>query len=290
VGGVAAQGPRHRDGEATADALRRAFTAGQVYLVNLGGKHSKGSMVAEDPQTRQRYMIKPGDGKNSVAAGVKDSLLSQSKREAIFYKASEFFGLDSYLPATDLLIIDDHEVAVYELLPKTFENLGTAYTDKSYQLPLTLQPFLQSGVLHQWAVMDYVLGNPDRHSQNLMVNKVTKQIYLIDHGSALAGEHFNPSADKNSYIPFYLRAWSSRQFATLTPNQRIHFMPRTGTSGLLTLTGWLMALDPQKLWDLLANMGVEDPDIYVNRLKGLQSAQDQKDEAINKAWAGVNTI
>jgi hypothetical protein len=37
-------------------------------------------------------------------------------------------------------------------------------------------------------------------------------------------------------------------------------------------------------------MGVEDPDIYVNRLKGLQSAQDQKDEAINKAWAGVNTI
>lgn len=278
------------DGQATVDALKRAFQAEQVYVVNLGGKHSKGSMVAEDPQTRQRYMLKPGDGRNSKAAGVNDSPISQSKREAIFYKASEFFGLDAYLPATDLVLVDSHEIAVYELLPKSFDNLGTAFDDKAYQISLTLQPFLQNGVLHKWAVMDYVLGNPDRHSQNIMVNKSTKQIYLIDHGSALAGKHFDPAHDSSSFIPYYLRAWSSRQFSAMTPGQRVHFMPRAGTSGLLELTEWITNLDTSALKNLLSSLGVADPQPYVNRLESIKTSIEPKDETVNKLWAGVTPV
>ncbi len=47
-------------GQEAAEAVQRAVAAGKVMSVQLGGKHSKGSLVARDPETGRHYLLKPG--------------------------------------------------------------------------------------------------------------------------------------------------------------------------------------------------------------------------------------
>jgi GNAT superfamily N-acetyltransferase len=204
----------------TADAVQRAIDSGYINPVKLNGKHSKGSMLAKDPQTKTIYLLKPGSGKNSPAKGVSEDPSSQSEREAGFWHVAEYIGVGNDFPRADLILVNNHQTAALELLPYNFHNLGEKKKLEP-SLPIRiLEPYRQNTTLFKWSLLDYVLGNPDRHSQNIMVDPDNKSVKLIDHGSALAGPSFDPSEDSNSFIPFYLRAWPSTLYAHLGCSRR----------------------------------------------------------------------
>jgi hypothetical protein len=99
-------------------------------------------MIGRDPQTQHLYLLKPGSGDNSPAAGVHEEDASQSRREAAFWHAADFLGLGEYAPRADLLYIDGHEVAAIRMLPLTFKNLGTALKQNPSLMPHCMTPYL----------------------------------------------------------------------------------------------------------------------------------------------------
>lgn len=52
--------PTTPEGQGFAAAVARAAKAQQVHPVKLGGKHSTGALVAEDPEGHTKYLLKPG--------------------------------------------------------------------------------------------------------------------------------------------------------------------------------------------------------------------------------------
>jgi len=70
-------------GQGVAEAVRRAVQAGQAMSVHLGGKHSKGSVVARDLKDQKNYLLKPGSGGQSTASGARDDSSSQSQRSSL---------------------------------------------------------------------------------------------------------------------------------------------------------------------------------------------------------------
>jgi hypothetical protein len=261
--------PAHPDASETAEEVRRAFEAGTVHIAKLNGKHSGGTMIGKDPETHHLYLLKPGSGDNSPAAGVHEEDASQSRREAAFWHTADFLGLGEYMPRADLLYIDGREVAAIRMLPLTFKNLGTALKQNPSLMPHCMRPYLVSGILHKWAVMDYILGNPDRHSQNIMIDQDGRTLRLIDHGSAMAGRSFDPAHDENSFIPYYLRAWTGMKFNQLDEGQKLRQMPTAGIDGEKALARWLRDIDPQRLAAKLQSYGI-DPEPMVERLEYLK--------------------
>jgi hypothetical protein len=142
---------------------------------------------------------------------------------------------------------------------------------------------LKAGALHQWAVLDFVLGNPDRHANNLMVRDDSVQ--LIDHGSAMAGPDFDPAHDKYSFTPFYLRAWASGKFSVMDAADKLKAMPRLDHKTEEQLRAWVDGLHASDLDKILYRYGV-NPEPARERLAKLKvlMTQDPADLAINKLW------
>lgn len=274
------------DGKDTAEELQRAFEYGSVQKVNLNGKHSKGSMVAKDPKTGHTYLLKPGSGDQSPAAGAKEERASQSQREAAFWHVADVWGLGDEMPRADLIIVNGEAVAAMRLLPVSFKNLGVAKIHEPHLVPAVLEPYRQSGDLHKWAIIDYVLGNTDRHSQNLMISKDDTRIALIDHGSAFAGKSFDPAHDPNTFIPYYLRAYTSRKFTEMSAAERYNAMPKVSAQIEKMVEDWLNGLEPGKLEIILKKYGI-GPEPCLVRLARLKMMPGSKVEAIDKLWAGL---
>jgi 8-oxo-dGTP pyrophosphatase MutT (NUDIX family)/GNAT superfamily N-acetyltransferase len=271
------------------DSVRRANHEHQIHGVKLKGKHSAGTLLAEDPKSKLALLLKPGSGKPSPAAGVRDSKATQSQREAAFWRVAHYMGLGGDLPETQLLDIDGKDVAAIKLLPPQYRNMEKRFKENSTTVLWALNRYLKTGVLHKWAVLDWLLGNPDRHGQNLMMdNEQTPGVYLIDHGSAFAGENFRPATDKSSFIPFYLRAWSQRKFNRLSPEEKIKRMPEAGHEVEHLLADWLGHIHADELAAMIARYGI-DPGPVVQRLAILKTAvlDVPVDRAINKLWVGA---
>ena len=114
-----------------------------------------------------------------------------------------------------------------------------------------LAPYREQGLVHKWAVLDAVLGNPDRHAANVMIDKDDKVLALIDHGSAFAGPAFDPAHDKNSFVPFYLRAWSPGSFNSLSLKSKLAQMPEVSDQVRDDLRQWLNGIHADHLQSLL---------------------------------------
>jgi GNAT superfamily N-acetyltransferase len=280
--------PAHPDATEAAEEVRRGFEAGTFHIAKLNGKHSGGAMIGRDPQTQHLYLLKPGSGDNSPAAGVHEEDASQSRREVAFWYAADMLGLSEYLPRADLLYIDGQEMAAIRMLPLTFKNLGTALKQNPSLMPHCMRPYLYSGLIHKWAIMDWVLGNPDRHSQNLMLGDDDRTLRLIDHGSAMAGRSFDPAHDGNSFIPYYLRAWTGMRFSKLDDAQKARAMPTAGIDGAKAVERWLKDIDAKRFAAKLQTYGI-DPEPMVERLEYIKMMPGPKDQAINKLWLGVGS-
>jgi hypothetical protein len=280
--------PYLADGQKVAKIIESAFYKNLVHHINLNGKHSSGTLVAKDPLTKDKYLIKPGSGDLSPAKGVDDYDYSQSKREAVFWHIASAVGLGEFYPKCEAIYIEDVLAAVFKMLPDYYQNFGDFVKDNKHLTREVLTPYLVSGDLHKWAILDYVLGNTDRHSQNIMIDTHdNKTLKLIDHGSALAGENFDPAFDSKSYIPFYLRAFSAqRKFHPLSPEERYQKMPRCGRAGEKTLDKWLRGINTSELEGVFTSYNVE-PRVFLTRLRKLVLSDAPKDALINAIFAGL---
>jgi GNAT superfamily N-acetyltransferase len=270
----------------TADAVQRAIDSGYINPVKLNGKHSKGSMLAKDPQSKTIYLLKPGSGKNSPAKGVSEDPSSQSEREAGFWHVADYIGIGDTFPRADLILVNNHQTAALELLPYNFHNLG----EKKKQdagLPIRiLEPYRQNSTLFKWSLLDYVLGNPDRHSQNIMVDEDNKTVRLIDHGSALAGPSFDPSDDTNSFIPYYLRAWTDRKFTKMGPDDRLRYMPSLSARSEQIFDEWVADLNEHHIAQILQDYHI-NPSPAMQRIAKIRAMPGPKWMVLNKLWAGA---
>ena len=273
-------------GQETADGIMRAFKDHYVVFVKMGGKHSAGSMLGRDPQTTKVYLIKSGSGGQSPAAGVKEIAASQNKREGAFSAVADLLGLGDYVPHADTIYIDGVEYAAIELLPWSYKSLLEQEKAQGGFSRWVLAPYLRDGRLHQWAVLDYICGQTDRHAQNILAT-TEGRVGLIDAGAAFAGRDFNPSHDKNSFIPYYLRAWSDG-FNRLTPQERLRAMPHTDEGSRNYLSSWVNQIDENRLRHILESHGV-DAEPTLERLAHLRelAAMNGVDRAINSMWLGL---
>jgi len=268
-------------GEQFAQVIHDASDHGKIKKVSLGGVHSGGSYLAYSPKYGEKVLLKPGFGHQSPASGAHHSKASQSKREAAFYQIARDWGLGDSLPETHLLLIDGKEYAVIRWLPEQFQDFNKLIQKdpgvvRAFHIPLA------QGLLHKWAILDYVLGNPDRHGGNVMLRG--DEFKLIDHGSAFAGKEFNPAHDWASFVPFYLRAWAPH-FSKMTVADKLRVMPRLGNKSAEELKTWLKNIDPYQLRHDLLSYGI-DPQYITNRLNELKVASETMpvDLAINSAW------
>jgi len=282
IGNVEAFNP---DAQQFKEAIERACERGIIVPIKLGGKHSEGILIALDPQMQQSYLLKPGSGSLSPAKGVREENASQSRREVAFWHVATDWGLGEYLPRTELLLIDGKEYACMRLLTwdyKSLDKLNRQYKDFAKKV---LKPYEENGTLHKWAMLDAILANSDRHGNNVMC--CDKDIKLIDHGSAFAGQNFSPATDKKTFVPFYLRFKCPKGFRRLDTIEKLEIMPRIDKATEKQLRDWVEYISIDKLKRTLEEYGI-NPDPSVQRFYKLkmQAADQEWDLTINRFWVG----
>lgn len=272
-----------------AEALQRGVDSQSVTIPELEGKHVGGIRTIQDPNSKEVFLLKPGSGSVSPAAGVSNQPASPSQREACFYEVAKLVGLEDRFVETHLMNVDGKYVAAMHMLPHNWTNLEKLKFQSKSMPGSVLEKYRVTGELHTWGILDYILGNPDRHGQNLMVGPEEENhpIQLIDHGSALAGDGFDPAHDEDSFIPYYFRAWNQRTFRnTDSPEQRLKLMPKTSDTGRAHIQEFILKLNPAELEGVLAKYNV-DPAACLKRLehvKHLLSNGIALDEGVNKLW------
>lgn len=273
------------DGKEFAHAIRRGYKTKNVRSSHLYGRHTKGSVLVKDPLGGKLYLIKTGAGGQNPAAGENEDPSSPSQREAAFYRAAGVFGLKSFLPECHLLALDEQPVAVLEFLHEDWETIEDLRESDSAVMNRVFEKYRHSGDLFRWAVMDYVLGQVDRHFANVMTNR--EKVKLIDEGSAFAGFQFNVD-DKAVFVPCYLRYTVpvDVDFHALPHEDRLQRMVYASSELQVELDSWIRSIRADDLEQALLPFGI-DPKPSVMRLYQLQTAPDHVDVAVCKAWSGL---
>jgi hypothetical protein len=276
----------HPEGEDVAEAIRNAYADEFVFGVAMNGKHSSGSMLAYDKKSNSAWLLKSGSGGAGGAAGSAQDPSNPNAREAAWYHIAKQWGIWESFPRAELILIDGHAYAALALLPSTFQTLDKRDRENTGAGRTVLAPYLHDGTLHRWAVMDFICGNPDRHGQNVMVDK-DDSVKLIDHGSAFAGPAFDPANDKNSFVPYYLRAWAPQgsSFNGLAPEEKLKWLPRVSETVARGLDRWVSDLSPSVLSAICSRYGI-DGQFDLARLEKLKQACAERpaDLAVNALW------
>lgn len=279
--------PTDKSSKNTAEEVNSAFDSGDVQSIKLTGKHSKGTLIARDPKTHHVWLIKPGSGATSPAAGVAEETASQSAREAAFSHVARLWHLGNVVVKAEMLKVDGQEWAALAMLPYNYQNADKWKTQDYAFLIRTLDSYRAEGTLHKLAVLDFVLGNPDRHAQNVMVSK-EGQITMIDHGSAFAGSMFSPDKDTKSFVPFYLR-YNTREFNKMDRERKLAIMPKMPRLMHKKFVEWIGKLDASKMAQEIQRFGIS-PAACLKRLEIIKAlphapAGDATiDEMVNALW------
>lgn len=277
--------PTDEDSKSMVGEIINAYKNGDVHRIDLNGKHSKGTLIARDPRTLHVWLIKPGSGGISPAAGVADETASQSSREAAFSHIARAWGLGDHVIRAELLNVDKQQWAALYMLPFDYQNADKWKKADGAFLLRTMEHYRQLGTLHKLAVLDFILGNPDRHAQNVMVSRRGEMV-LIDHGSAFAGTNFAPGSDKKSFVPFYLR-YNTKNFSTLPSDaDRLNRMPRIPYMAQHELAEWIRKLDLDKMVEILQRFGINPaPEVArFHEIRKMANNEADLDRSINMLW------
>jgi hypothetical protein len=164
-----------------------------------------------------------------------------------------------------------------------FKNLNTLRAEDKTLPKRLFMLFELEGTVHKWAVLDYVLGNVDSHSGNIMARG--DRVFLIDHGSAFAGKSFSPATDKYTFTPAYLRALAPSNFKSLSSNEKLKALPRLHEDQAKKLGDWISGLDEKCLAEICYKYGI-DPASEIDRSNNLKSMCGfmAPDMAVNSCW------
>lgn len=280
--------PANHSAAEMASDLQWAIDNNQIESVHLGGKHSAGTLMARNDDG-DLFLLKPGSGKQSPAAGASEDKASQSRREAAYSAVARQMHIPQ-VPQVELVLVDGKEVAGIRMLGLDWTGLARA-REKDSQVPRrVLKPHLDDGSIFKWAVMDGMFANADRHGNNLMIGPEGK-VALIDHGSAFAGPSFDPGRDSKSFVPYYLRIWGpDKGWSKLSPEERLHVLPVLGQEADDELRSWVEGLDVAALADTMYRYGI-DPTPSLERFQTLRGYMDRTpdkvSEILNKMWVGL---
>lgn len=282
--------PAVQSAENAAQAVRRAQAAGAIHPVRFDSKakHSNGTAIATDPETDDRWLLKPGSGKLSPSAGVREESASQSRREVAFSKLADLLGIGEYYPSAELLVLDGREVAALALLDSGYQPLDKLRSKGQLDLDKLFHPYVEDGSLYKWALLDWVAGNVDRHANNIMVSEDRSVVKLIDHGSAFAGASFDPPNDPKSFIPFYLRASSSRKkWSELTPEERFDEMPSLSHRRAAEFGEWVESINPAELEEVLSQYGISTGPTLSRLVQIKEVPPAGRVQRLMALWAGM---
>jgi hypothetical protein len=268
-----------------AKAAQRAFTENSIHKVKLNGKHSAGTALFKDPETDTIWLLKPGSGKLSRALGITEETVSQSRREVGFNRIAKLMGLGMYVPHCALLLIDGQEVAALEFFADGYKTINQLKKDPGAGLETFFDNLNKNGLLFKITALDYLLGSVDRHAGNAMLNKGL-EFKLIDAGSSFAGNSYNPAKDQKSFVPYYLRAFSPRNFKVLTPQERLKAMPHSSDSCDEALKYWIETLPTGQIVNEMVKLGI-NPEPFINRLHAIQDFGGKKSEFLRAFFAGA---
>ncbi len=268
-----------------ADLIRETFTNNEVRPVELGGKHSEGTALLKNPEDGTLWLLKPGSGNPSPSLGVREETASQSRREVAFNQIAGLMGLGHYVPRSALVVLDGKEVAALEFFSNDFKPLERVRKDQDRKLAEIFSRFVPNGLIYKWAAMDYLLGQPDRHAGNIMVDD-GDNVRFIDAGSAFAGPSFSPATDPKSFVPFYLRVFTPRKFKTLTPEERFKVMPQIPANADEALKYWVDSINEGQIVAILNQFQI-NPQPVVNRLKALRDFPRPKSEFLRMFYSGL---
>ena len=280
---VAKVEPFAQEGTDFAAAVGRAFAAKGVRPAHFNGVHSSGTLLATDPKDHRTYILKAGQGGEGVPA-VAEVRTTEPRREAISWSVLQAYGYSKAAPECHLVLADGRELAAIAMLPTDFQGLDQFQQHDPARARRLLK--LHWLDLHRWATLDFILGNADRHSGNLMVRD--DQVQLIDWGSALAGPDFSPGIDNRTFTPCYLRIFAPSDWSQLPPLKKAETLPRLNSQDESSLRNWVLSLGAEPLSVILPKYGV-DPAPELGRLAKLQSLCQTlpADLALNQLWCGV---
>ncbi len=251
---------------------------------HLDGKHSKGSFFVD--AASGTWFMKPGAGGTGPIAGTHDDPAPASAREAAFWALAQDWGLAEDTSRAEWISVGGKMYAAIKFLPAEYTALIDEMEENAGRTSSAIESYRQRGRLWQWAVLDWVAGNGDRHGHNLLVNP-KGNIRLIDHGSAFAGKHFNPAHDCESFTPYYLRYTVPKEvvFNTLKPSVKLGYMPDLPMGVQGRLRAWMGSLRGEDLKKSLERFGI-DPQPSLDRLTQVQQAGSDLAGFVNRLWAG----
>lgn len=249
--------------------LNHAVSNHAVNPINLEvGKYNSGAFLADTGD--RKWLLKPNATKLSPAAGVREEPAPQSRREAAFYQLARQLEVGNRVPETHVVVLNGQEYAAIQFL-QGWINLGRAKKFNEGVDQFVLEKYVKSGELFKWAILDYIAGNPDRHSSNILMadleddhGQSSYTVALIDHGAAFAGDSFNPARDPQSFMPYYLRAWFPYNWEETSEEDRIRFAPMMNDC-LDMIREWAIQIDAMDIGPMLTKYGI-DPNPTLNRL------------------------
>jgi hypothetical protein len=241
-----------------------------------------------DTDDNINWLLKPESKTESPAAGVREEPASQSARETAFWHIAEIVGMGHSIPQTELVWLNETQAAAIKMVPFSWSNMDELKLQEPDIARISLEPYRLSGELYKWAIIDFVLGNSDRHGGNLMVSPKDDgyKVVLIDHGSAFAGDQFAPGKDDNTWFPYYLRAWTHRKWSSMPVKDQLKACPRLPADREQELFHWLLGVSPQKLAGVMQRYGINAQPALA-RLAKLKDTREKLDVTVCKAWLGL---
>lgn len=188
---------------------------------------------------------------------------------AAFWEVARSWGIGHFVPPACALSLDGAAYLAERPAAKRFTALDCRDGRNASRLALVAP--LSDGTLHRLAVLDYVLGNADRHGSTVMVDD--KGAILLTRNDRCLAENFDPR-DPGTFKPAYMASWGE--------------WPSPGKA-TDAVGAWLVGLRDEVLRSACAGRGLNFAPC-LERLRRLQAeAKVGVGEAIRRAWLGAAT-
>lgn len=140
----------------------------------------------------------------------------------------------------------------------------------------TLRTLGNSGDLHKLALMNVIMGNNDRHNGNVLLDRKSPTLHMIDHGGAFDYSHFHMHEE-----PSYLKHHWADNF---THEEKIH--PEANA--------WLQGIDHSQAKQVLLRhhgLHADHPIVktFLNRLDAAK-AHAQDDKPFHEVLRGIRAV